>query len=88
MDFIFRKIDYAIIWCIMLKFFFDVMRVFFNKNYQEAKQIGENIKNKYGEFEDIIDIVKDVCSDVLNSNNYNDDMKVIAIKILSGLKTT
>jgi hypothetical protein len=88
MDFIFRKIDYAIIWCIMLKFFFDVMRVFFNKNYQEAKQIGENIKNKYGEFEDIIDIVKDVCSDVLISNDYNDDMKVIAIKILSGLKTT
>jgi len=88
MDFIFRKIDYAIIWCIMLKFFFDVMRVFFNKNYQEAKQIGENIKNKYGEFEDIIDIVKDVCSDVLISNDYNDDMKVIAIKVLSGLKTT
>ncbi|NDD57618.1 MAG: hypothetical protein EBZ44_07935 [Verrucomicrobia bacterium] len=88
MDFIFRLLDYVIIWCIMLKFFFDFMRAFINKNYQQAEQIGENIKNKYGEFENIIDIIKYICSDVLNSDKYNDDMKVIAIKVLSGLKTT
>ena len=88
MDFIFRLLDYVITWCIMLKFFFDFMRAFINKNYQQAEQIGENIKNKYGEFEDIIYIVKSACLEVLESSKYNDDMKVIAIKVLSGLKTT
>ena len=88
MNFIFICIDYVILRWIMLKFFFDFMGIFFNKNYQTANQLGQHIKNKYGEYEDICDIVKDVCLDVLNGSHFNDDMKIIAIKVLAGLKAT
>lgn len=81
-------IEEIVIYYAITKFALKFSKLLLNKNYQDAKQLGEDIKDKYDTDNIIYNIIKDSCLKVLNSDEHSDDAKVIAIKVLSGLKST
>ena len=72
---------------LVLRFGFDFLRLCCGDNYQEAVQLGQSIKNKHNTEDYIYAVVKNVMQDVLNDSLYCDNMKIMAIKVLAGLKS-
>jgi len=73
--------------CVVYKFAFNFLKVCCGDNYQEATQLGQTIRYKYNPEDVVYLVVKDSMEDVLSDGLYCDNMKIMAIKVLAGLKS-
>jgi hypothetical protein len=83
-------IEGIVVHYLMVKFSVKFLKLVFSENYQGAKQLGEDVKNQYGTDDVVYETAKEFCSYILevHRDEISDSAKVVAIKVLAGLKST